>query len=637
MMQKDPLVAVNPTIAIDSEQQRRDAILPYPRIRSAADLYQVIDLSAETQPIRVLYLQPGDFFDAPLVCNMEAVPLESGYSALSYTWSEDEPSLDLEVRGVKDVRGVQHIHQGVRLPITVNLDSALRHLRQFSNGNVLPIWVDAICINQARGNAEKGPQLLRMRDIYWQSQRTFIWLGPGNSDSIKVINHLNSNGRLDWSERELLDDYTTNRTIYDKFLTSIMQSSWFSRLWIVQELIMSHNPLVMCGDRTIVWSIIPKVVHMLTSHNLHLDTPNTKMTPFLELPFFIDAHRTMSFQGQEPRLDFWLTAFRTQQNNVEHKEDRIFALHGLASDREHADLQPPALHNLMPPIQVFTQATKHAAITICELDIVCIGRGPNRLSGLPSWVPDYSLDPNESGRPLTHISFAPNEGFSAGGRKRTVPPNSLAHYLFSASSVRYSQSGTEVSVDPSFDASCGGLVVDAIFVDTVARRGMRSDLRHHDNDEALFEHLQAWGENASTVAFGGQGWPTLIDAYPDTHETRRQALGRTLTCDRDAKEKRLQPGDDFFSHFENAHSDLRARRWDIPEAIRQQAVEAEKAGMWRWMRKRRVFVTERDEYMGMGPEEMKDGDFIVVVLGSGVPWVVRAKEGMDKCEFVGEW
>ena len=637
MTQKDPLVTVDPTIVSDSEQPRRDPILPYSRIRTAADLYKVLDLTTEDQPIRVLYLQPASSFHAPLICNMQVVPLGSAYNALSYAWGEDTPSLNLEVRAVKYVQGVQHIHQGVKLLITINLDSALRHLRQFSNGKALPIWVDAICINQAEGNPEKGPQLFRMREIYSQAQRTFVWLGRGTPDSEKVINYLNSNGRVNWSEAELLDDYTTNRAIYDKFLTSIMQSSWFSRLWIVQELIVSRNPLVMCGDRTISWPIIPRVVHMLRSHHLHLDPPNTEMTQFLEIPFILDGYRTQSFRDQEPRLHFWLTAFRTQWNDAKHQEDRIFALHGLANDRDHPDLQPPALHNLMPPVQVFTQVTKHAAITICELDTVCIGRGPNRMRGLPSWVPDYSLNPNESSRPLTHISFAPNESFSAGGRKRAVPPNSPAHYQFSASSTRYSPSGTEIHVNPSFDASCYGLVVDAIFMDTVSKRGMRSDLQHHDNDEALFEHLQAWGENASTAVFGGQGWPTLMDAYPETHETRQQALGRTLLCDRDANEKRLQPGNNFFSFSENLESDTRARQWVIPEAVREQTFEAEKAGMWRWMRKRRVFVTEEDGYMGMGPEEMKDGDYVVVVLGSGVPWVVRAKEGTDKCEFVGEW
>ena len=636
MTQKEPFLAVDPIVESEPARLQRQPILPYPRIRGAADLYKAIELPADTKLIRVLYLQPGGFH-APLVCNIEAVPLESEYNTLSYSWGEDKPSLDLEVRGVKVVRGVQHIHQGVKLPITVNLDSALRHLRQFSDGNVLPIWVDAICIDQAEGNIEKVPQLLRMREIYSLAQMTFVWLGPGNSISREVVDYFTSNGRADWSERELLNDYSANRIIYDKFLASIMQSSWFSRLWIVQELIVSPNLLVMCGDRTIVWSIIPRIAHMLRSHQLHLDAPNTDMSQFLEIPFILDAYRTQAFRGQEPGLHFWLTAFRTQRNSVKHKEDRIFALHGLANDRDHFDLQPPALHSHMPPFEVFTQATKHAAITLCELDTVCIGRGPNRMPGLPSWVPDYSLNPNESSRPLTHISFAPNEGFSAGGRKRAVPANSLAHYQFSASNVRYSPSGTEINVNPAFDASCCGLVVDAIYVDTVCKQGMRSDLQDHNNDEALFKHLQAWGEDASAVVFGGEDWPMLIDAYPDTHETRQQALGRTLLCDRDANEKRLQPGDDFFSQFESGDRVLRTRRWDVPEAIRQQTVTAEKVGIWRWMRKRVVFVTEGDGFMGMGPEEMRDGDHVVIVLGSGVPWVVRAKEGTDRCEFVGEW
>ncbi|KAK4956233.1 hypothetical protein LTR10_005754 [Elasticomyces elasticus] len=102
--------------------------------------------------IRLLRVQPNADRDADGLA----------YYALSYTWGDlsNLPSIQVD---------------GYALPITKNLHAALQTLRR-STDEVLTIWVDAICINQA-DLVEKSSQIPLMRNIYHYASEVAIWLG----------------------------------------------------------------------------------------------------------------------------------------------------------------------------------------------------------------------------------------------------------------------------------------------------------------------------------------------------------------------------------------------------------------------------------------------------------------------------
>ncbi|KAH8816667.1 hypothetical protein F5884DRAFT_630156, partial [Xylogone sp. PMI_703] len=86
-----------------------------------------------SQPmIRLICLKAG-YENEPLECTMFCVPLSkaSHLTALSYVWGDVE-------------RRYQMIVNGHLVSITVNLYSALRHLRKPTSHIVL--WADAICL-----------------------------------------------------------------------------------------------------------------------------------------------------------------------------------------------------------------------------------------------------------------------------------------------------------------------------------------------------------------------------------------------------------------------------------------------------------------------------------------------------------
>jgi Heterokaryon incompatibility protein (HET) len=96
--------------------------------------YQYEPLSNRSE-IRVLVLHPG-LADQQLQCTLKHVSLDQQppeYTAISYVWGN--PS---KMREIRCGNGLLHI--------TNNLDSVLRHLRDFTEDRVL--WVDAICRDQ---------------------------------------------------------------------------------------------------------------------------------------------------------------------------------------------------------------------------------------------------------------------------------------------------------------------------------------------------------------------------------------------------------------------------------------------------------------------------------------------------------
>ena len=80
--------------------------------------------------IRIIFLLPGDWKD-PIKCELRHTALrhKPRYHALSYAWGSSKATRPVTVNYVE-------------LDITVNLESALRHLRR--KHLILPLWVDAL-------------------------------------------------------------------------------------------------------------------------------------------------------------------------------------------------------------------------------------------------------------------------------------------------------------------------------------------------------------------------------------------------------------------------------------------------------------------------------------------------------------
>jgi len=143
------------------------------------------------------------------------------YEALSYVWGEPIFSQ------------VAHTPDGF-IPITPSLADALQHLRHPQKPRIL--WIDPLCINQ-EDMQERGHQVRSMGRVYASAEGVLVWLGPDALNVAEgIFTQLIAFGKA--FEYDTMDGVAFTGRIR-QYLTQILGMSWFSRVWVVQELTLS--------------------------------------------------------------------------------------------------------------------------------------------------------------------------------------------------------------------------------------------------------------------------------------------------------------------------------------------------------------------------------------------------------------
>jgi hypothetical protein len=142
---------------------------------------------------------------------------------------------------------------GQIVKVTRNLEAALRVLREKVTIQAgCKLWIDAICINQA-DLVEKGREIGRMRTIYRKAADVVVWLGEGDEESDLVYDFINAvAGFLEVGQEaslkfNLAQQLKSHGIEVWNSLNLLMHRSYWSRLWIVQEIAMGNVNRLCCA------------------------------------------------------------------------------------------------------------------------------------------------------------------------------------------------------------------------------------------------------------------------------------------------------------------------------------------------------------------------------------------------------
>ena len=212
----------------------------------SSSIFTPLDHSSEE--IRLLNVQPSLLASSPLHCELRKVDLANApsYQALSYVWGTDVPQHEIFVNSEP-------------LKVRENLYSALRRLR--SRIKTITLWIDAICINQENVQ-ERNHQVARMRQIYAQAQEVIIWLGQDADDSGLAMRSIRSWSRLlrdtDGSPGLPLSKLGPHMFHLRTWRATarLFERSWWRRVWVVQEVVVSRFAVVICGQERCEWRSI---------------------------------------------------------------------------------------------------------------------------------------------------------------------------------------------------------------------------------------------------------------------------------------------------------------------------------------------------------------------------------------------
>ncbi|KAI0550343.1 heterokaryon incompatibility protein-domain-containing protein [Xylaria curta] len=268
-----------------------------------AYVYEPLPQNSHT---RVLELSPALDPNTPLHGNFRFVNLDKDpfYDAISYTWGD--PHFTEEI----------FIGENSRLCITPNLRDALVRFRQPTE--VRSIWVDAVCIDQAN-EEDKRRQIPSMGDIFRCASSVLVWLGkePWGEACLWKISLL--------SQRKTAPT-TSDMDEISSILSQLVSLSWFSRRWVIQELVLNPNVFFFCGAISIPWLRAAQLLKIFPKENL-----SPQILHLYKLRETWDSHNRSKHRiPPESGVLHMLSNFR--ETDCSDPRDRIYALIGIASD-----------------------------------------------------------------------------------------------------------------------------------------------------------------------------------------------------------------------------------------------------------------------------------------------------------------
>ncbi|KXJ87708.1 heterokaryon incompatibility protein-domain-containing protein [Microdochium bolleyi] len=303
------------------------------------------------------------------------------YQALSYTWG-NEPFAQRIVLG----------QDGSCLKIKPNLYDALVRFRD--RHRVVKIWIDALCINQ-EDNQEKARQIPIMDQIYSVARAVWVWLGnyPQAAQQLEAIN----------SASRRLDIPGIESSVYPA-VRDVVKLPWFSRRWIVQEVVLNDEVHVFCGSTASMdWTrLVGVVLHICKTK------PSWEGLGCIYMMALLAEERRDRRRGvSTPRRGILeiLRSFSSLGCAVDH--DRIYALAGVSADvavGAASQQQRNQVSDTVIPVE-YSKSVEHVYIDFAAsrlkalagfehiLQITAQRSNGTHLRGQCSWVPDWRLPP----------------------------------------------------------------------------------------------------------------------------------------------------------------------------------------------------------------------------------------------------
>ncbi|KAF5621724.1 het domain protein [Fusarium sp. NRRL 25303] len=269
-------------------------------------------------------------------------------------------------------------------------------------------WIDSICINQ-EDTTERSQQVSIMGKIYSQSIRTLVWLGPQlDSESVawQLVYQISQRAELEdatQSATSVLGKTKSTNIPFDlptfgikpwKQLWHLLHLSWFSRIWVVQEVVLSpQDPVILHGSFTYSWRHLEKAAAWLRYHGyLYKNGIPEQLRNIITMG---NLRRQVTKWPLDALLSITQIKFRATD-----QRDKVFALLSLAAECQSTIPEPLRPTYDMSTTEVYQRVARFLLEKGGTLAILTRARGTIGTGSLtrqrqyqlemPSWIPDWS-------------------------------------------------------------------------------------------------------------------------------------------------------------------------------------------------------------------------------------------------------
>ena len=577
--------------------------------------------------IRLVSLLPGNRL-TNVQCELRLASLDDNlleYDALSYCWGETSRDAWISCNSQ-------------RLDITQNLLTALKRFRR--NDSTVTFWIDQLCINQD-DLRERSNQVRLMQDIYGRATNVFVWLGDsaGGSDKpfdflyhvLKILHrHEASQGEGALNDNDLPKWPGKKWEVFH----ALVNSPWFGRTWILQELASASSATMVCGQQSMSWTDFSYLIVRL-SESLWSPIQPTLMGSVLGTSTDLVRERILNVikikkdYNKEKKISLIHALQLARTSQATDPRDKVFALFGLIFPQIRQTFQPNYLKSVP---EVYCRIAKmllfrYSIPSDSLFGLLSEAEANEDGCDLPSWVPDWRV-PN-------HVSN-----------------NSKKSFWAIHTAAGYTAAGTSlIEISETEDANkikLQGKLCDTVHVTSAVRPGFTLEkvdpktflkVRSDDHGNELL-----WSPSITNIAFITESSSIAGSCHRYEYNGLDDAYSRTIIGNQgrlisDCLPRSLATDSDHatsYWHFRqylailypgNVVNGAPLRTLRSLLASHEKGYLAFQAALIVVASNRRFFSTIGG-YMGLGPSRMRPGDTICVFLGGAVPWVIR-QDGED--------
>ena len=183
-------------------------------------------------------------------------------------------------------------------------------------------------------------------------------------------------------------------------MESLLSRSWFSRIWILQEITIANQDLaqIVCGPDLVLWREMRAAIWLL-------DYGTRSKNPLWEQPSarqnLMMASRIVEITAKRMLLYLlWVNQTRACQ----HDKDRVYSVLGIATDGLEVDIRPDYTKKVQELYTEITIRIAHNDSSLMFLSYIESERFP----GAPTWVPNVSIPLVSSAIARSHFCVHPS-------------------------------------------------------------------------------------------------------------------------------------------------------------------------------------------------------------------------------------
>ncbi|KAH7329716.1 heterokaryon incompatibility protein-domain-containing protein [Stachybotrys elegans] len=415
-------------------------------------------------------------------------------------------------------------------------------------------------------------------------------------------------------------------------LRQLLRRDFFQRVWIVQELALGRNSILMCGKKEMLVdhfdSFLSLVDGRLSLWTLARSRPHPQswmrdVSFYLRHPPALTARqaRRSGSSSLWSILEAGIWISDVPQLAATDPRDIIFGLLGVIDDKEVLGLSADYSKSTA---RVFSEATS-ALIQHCREYDICWSGFRKDTADLPSWVPDWER--------LARLGF------------EYIPLSSLALHKFCPFKMTEGERWAETA--PHFE-SWAVLVLYGFRVGCISSvippQSLPKRTDSEEDDQDSFDRILMYCyENGVTnhdaiIRTCMMNNATVFRTYEECDDTyckyaKKAICGESMIleeCSPEAAKMLSQYrslGHGLNKDGSQENDSLQYAFWCFFHYVRRKFLRRLRRGTV-------LFITE-DKRLGLAPLHIAQGDFVAIVQGQSMPLIFRPA-GHGSCEFVAE-